>query len=96
MAVEHMVWIKFKDGVNESRKAEHLDGLRALQGKIPGVIDVKVGENFTDRAKGFTHGLLVTLTDRAALEAYGPHPEHAAVAGPLKEDAELMAMDIEV
>ena len=53
------------------------------------------GKNFTDRANGFTHGLLVTLKDKAALEAYGPHPEHVAVAKPLKEDADLMAMDFE-
>lgn len=96
MAVEHMVWIRFHEGVAAGRIAEHLAGLAGLKGKVPGVIDVKVGENFTDRADGCTHGLLVTLEDRAALEAYGPHPEHAKVAGPLKEDADLLAMDIEV
>ncbi len=96
MAVEHMVWIKFHEGVSDRRIAEHLAALAGLKGRVPGVIDVKVGANFTDRANGCTHGLLVTLEDRAALEAYGPHPEHAKVAGPLKDDAELLALDIEV
>lgn len=96
MAVEHMVWIKFHEGVSGARIDEHMAGLLGLKGKIPGVIDVKVGANFTDRAKGFTHGLMVKLSDRAALAAYGPHPAHQAVAKPLSADAELMAMDIEV
>ncbi|MCC6581305.1 MAG: Dabb family protein [Phycisphaeraceae bacterium] len=93
--VEHMVWIRFKAGVSDARQEEHLAGLRSLAGKIPGVISVKAGKNFTDRSGGYTHGLLVTLTDRRALETYLPHPEHVKVAGPLKQDADLLAMDIE-
>lgn len=96
MAVAHMVWMKFGDGVAAERVADHLEALRGLKGRIPGVVDVRVGTNFTDRAGGFTHGLLVMLADRDALHAYLPHPEHVKVAGPLREDAELMAMDIEV
>ena len=82
--------------MSEARINQHLQGLWGLNGKVPGVLDVKVGKNMTDRAKGFTHGLLVTLRDTAALARYGPHPEHQAVAQPLMADAELMAMDIEV
>jgi len=95
MAVEHMVWIKFHEGVGPERVAEHLSNLRGLEGTVPGVLRLKVGENFTDRARGFTHGLLVTLEDRDALRGYAEHPAHVAVAKPLKADAELMAMDIE-
>ncbi len=93
--VYHMVWIRFHAGVSDDRRGHHLAGLLSLKGRIEGVRDVVVGENFTDRANGFTHGMLVTLEDRAALEGYGPHPEHVAVAGPLKGDAELLAMDVE-
>lgn len=96
MAVEHMVWIRFREGVGAERIAGHLAGLAGLKGKVPGIVDLRVGENFTDRANGCTHGLLVTFEDRAALEAYGPHPEHKKVSGPLREDAELFVMDIEV
>ncbi|MFA9477890.1 Dabb family protein [Phycisphaerales bacterium AB-hyl4] len=95
MAVEHMVWIKFNDDVSEARKREHLDGLRSLKGKVPGIEKLAVGENFTDRSGGFTHGLLVTLTSRDALKVYADHPEHVAVAGPLKADAELRALDFD-
>ena len=95
MAVQHMVWIKFNEGVSEQRKQEHLDGLAGLTDKVPGIVSLHVGENFTDRSGGYTHGLLVTLTDRQALEVYAPHPEHVKVAGPLKADASLLAMDIQ-
>ena len=95
MAVEHMVWIRFHDDISDERRQAHLDGLRGLARHVPGIERVVVGENFTDRAQGFTHGLLVRLTDRQALATYQDHPAHVAVAAPLKEDADLMAMDIE-
>lgn len=95
MPVQHMVWIKFREDITEERKQVHLDGLNALKDKIPGILHLSVGTNFTDRAQGFTHGLLITLESKAALEVYASHPEHVAVAGPLREDAVLMAMDFE-
>ena len=95
MPVQHMVWIKFHEQVTDARKAEHLAGLESLVEKIPGILHLSVGKNFTDRAQGFTHGLLVTLESKQALEIYAPHPEHVAVAGPLREDTVLMAMDYE-
>lgn len=93
--VEHMVWIKFRPGVTPARIQEHLTGLAGLRRTVPGVQAIRVGPNFTDRANGFTHGLLVTLADRQDLQTYLAHPEHVRVAGPLRQDAELMAMDIE-
>jgi hypothetical protein len=93
--VEHMVWIKFNEGVSGQRKAEHLDALRALKGRIAGIAALKAGENFSPRSQGFTHGLSVTFESREALEVYARHPDHAAAAGPLRQDAELAVMDFE-
>ena len=94
MPLEHMVWIKFKPGVTAERQQQHLDGLRSLTGTVPGIRHLAVGANITDRAMGYTHGLLVRLDDAAALKVYADHPEHVKVAKPLREDAELLAMDI--
>lgn len=94
MPLEHMVWIKFKDGVSEDRKAHHLQGLASLKGKVPPVRHLAVGENVTERAMGYTHGLLVTLDDAGALKEYLDHPEHLRVATPLRAEADLLAMDI--
>lgn len=96
MAVEHMVWIRFREGVSEQRQREHLDNLRMLKEHVPQVRELKVGTNFTDRAAGFTHGLIVTVDDQPSLQGYLEHPEHVKVAEPLKREADLMAMDIEV
>lgn len=95
MAIEHMVWIKFNDGVSGQRIADHLSNLASLRDKVPCVVELTVGENFTDRAGGFTHGLYVRVGSRDDLAAYLEHPDHVAAAGPLKADAELRAMDIE-
>lgn len=95
MSVYHMVWIKFHDGVSDERISEHLENLRSMPEKIDNIWDVRVGPNFTDRARGFTHGLIVTVGNREALTEYLEHPHHVAIATPLKADAELMAMDFE-
>ncbi|MCH2376676.1 MAG: Dabb family protein [Planctomycetes bacterium] len=96
MAVQHMVWAKFNDGVGPERIAEHIAKVKTLADEIDFVQKVEVGENFTDRSKGFNVGLIVTLPDRESLPTYLEHPYHVEVATPLKADAELMALDIEV
>ena len=96
MAVEHQVWFKFRPEISEERIAHHVAGLSALEGKIAGITALKVGMNFTDRSQGHQLGLAVTFTDQAALEAYGPHAEHQAVAKPLAADCDsVMAVDFE-
>lgn len=96
MPVEHMVWFKFKPGVDQARIDEHARNLLALRDTVPGVVDLCVGENFTDRAAGHTFGLLVTLDNRTSLENYLVDDLHVAVAGPLKEDCEsVLAFDFE-
>jgi hypothetical protein len=72
--------------------------LLALKDKIPGVLELTCGQNFTDRGKGFTHGLVVRFEDRAALDTYAPHPEHQRVVqnyiNPIRAD--VLAFDYEV
>jgi Stress responsive A/B Barrel Domain len=69
--------------------------LRSLRLEVPGVANLTVGANFTDRAHGCTHGLVVELRDRQALAEYAAHPRHVEVAAALRRDAELWALDYE-
>jgi hypothetical protein len=95
VSVFHIVWIKFNPEVPDERIAEHIAALNTLQDSVPGITGLSVGANFTDRAEGYTHGVIVELENKAALDVYATHPGHVAVAGPLKDDAHLLVMDYE-
>ena len=94
--VEHMVWIRFKESVTAERALRHIEALNSLMEYVPVIQSIRAGANFTDRARGFTHGLIVTLASREDLPRYLDHPRHVEVAKALREDAaELAAMDID-
>ena len=95
MTINHMVWVKFKPNLTQAEIDKHLSDLQNLKQKIPGIIDFSLGENFTDRAQGFTHGISVILSDKEALQNYAIHTDHVVVAKALINDAEVMALDYE-
>ncbi len=76
MTVEHLVLIEPNEGVSDETAQEVMDGISALKGKIPGVLEVKIGKNFSDRAPHIKYAATITLADKAALAGYGPHPAH--------------------
>ncbi len=95
--VEHIVLFKWRAETTPEQIAQAVEGLKGLKESVPNVLDLSVGENFCDRAKGFTHGLVVRFPDKAALEVYGPHPAHQHVVqtfiNPIRED--ILALDYE-
>jgi Stress responsive A/B Barrel Domain len=93
----HIAWMRFKDGVTDAQIERHLAACRKLPGKVPVMIDLQCGPNFTHRAAGYTHGIVVTLPSPDSISAYLEHPEHVKVVEPLREDvADLLVMDIQV
>ena len=96
--IEHIVLFQWKPEATPEAIDAALEAVRALKEQIPGIIELTCGTNFSDRAKGYTHGIYVRFTDRAALEAYGPHPIHQEVVQnhivPIR--AEILAVDYEV
>lgn len=95
--VEHIVLFRWTGEASREAIDRALAELRGLKGKIAGVVDVSCGANFSERAKDYTHGLVVRLADGAALEAYYPHPEHQRVlhdfVNPIRAD--ILALDYE-
>jgi len=77
--VEHILLLRWTVEASQEEIETALAELRGLKGKIAGIIDLSCGANFSARAKGYTHGLVMRFTDRAALEAYYPHPDHQRV-----------------
>lgn len=81
--VKHVILWQLKDelsGIEMDRvKADIKEGLEALQGKIPGLVDIKV--NITGLSSSNADLMLdSTFEDAAALKGYAVHPEHVAVA----------------
>lgn len=83
--VDHIVLFTVREGVSREDADDLLRSLGALKSSVPGVVDLSVGENFSERAGGYTHGLFVRLRDRDALQGYMEHPDHRAVVGKLEE-----------
>ena len=96
--VEHLVMFKFVDGTDETQLEAVTEGLRSLRTKVPGILELTAGRNFTQRARGYHLGLLVRLRDREALAGYGTHPEHLRVVETLIKPHldELIVLDYEV
>ncbi len=96
MSIKHIAWIRFKNDVTEEQIESHLKACRGLVDSVPEIESYECGKNFTDRAGGFTHGMIVTVADMTAFEGYMQHPAHIAVASPLVDDLEeIQVMDFE-
>jgi len=92
----HTVWIKIKQNAAQEAVQKVLDNYTMLRA-VPGVVDVKMGKNVTDRAKGFQLGLIVTFEKQSDLPIYIEHQIHKDFVK-LHLDAvreETMAMDFE-
>ncbi|MEC4806774.1 MAG: Dabb family protein [Jaaginema sp. PMC 1079.18] len=96
--IEHIVLFQWQETATPEQIEAVITGLKGLKNQIPGIIDLSCGKNFCDRAQGFEYGLVVRFRDRAALEAYQPHPEHQKVVQNLIKPilAGILAVDYEI
>lgn len=75
----HIVSFKYRADVPEEIRRDHRDRLAGLR-SLDGVVDLKVGADVVRSPRSFDTGLVVTFTDRAALDAYAVDPRHVPVA----------------
>ncbi len=81
--VKHVILWTLKEEFSPEEKtkikAGIKEGLEALQGKIPGLIDIKV---YTEGLPSSNADLMLdsSFEDEASLKGYAVHPEHVAVA----------------
>jgi len=96
--IEHILLLRWKEEASQEVIDKAMAELRALKDKTPGIVDVSCGVNFSDRAKGYRHGMVMRFTDRPALEAYYPHPEHQRVVqkfiGPIRADTLILDYEL--
>ena len=88
----HIFGFRWKENATGADKERAATEIRAFEGKIPGLIDVAVGENLSPRGQWYTFAGLMRFTDRAACDAYSTHPSHLALLAwlvPLIDPVEL-------
>ena len=70
--------------------------IRKLQGQIPGLLETYVGENISPRGQDYQLGGVMKFSDKAALDAYGPHPVHRKLVSWLMPLIQPIEVDFEV
>ena len=81
--VKHIILWNLKDEYSPERKAqikvEIKEAIESLQGKVPGLVDIKVQ---IGRLASSSADLMLdaTLESEEALKGYAVHPEHVKVA----------------
>ncbi len=82
--VKHIILWTLKDEYNEEEKLNIKKGIKehieALNGKIPGLIDIKI--HYEGRLASSNAEVMLdsTLESEEALKGYAIHPEHVEVA----------------
>lgn len=74
--VVHTVLFQFKADASAEQVARLLNNISRLNKTIPGILQVSCGQNFSERSKGYTHGVVMTFANEAALKSFYVHPEH--------------------
>ncbi|MCL2556027.1 MAG: Dabb family protein [Firmicutes bacterium] len=74
--VKHIVLFKLKD---QKDRQKGINALNSMRGKIEGLMDIEVGEDFLSSERSYDLALICTLKDRQALDAYQTHPAHQPV-----------------
>lgn len=96
--IDHIVLVKFGESTTHEQLQEVVDRFKALRKHLTGIVDIQAGINFSEKNKGYQVVLSIRFEDRAALEAYGPNPEHQAVAAYIREVGRVdsIIVDIEI
>jgi len=74
--IKHIVMWKLR---NKADAEIIKDNLEALVGKIPGLLKLEIGIDFSNKEQSADIVLYSELEDREALSAYQAHPKHQAV-----------------
>ncbi|ACK65527.1 Stress responsive alpha-beta barrel domain protein [Rippkaea orientalis PCC 8801] len=96
--IVHIVLFKWQEGTSSETLESVVKSLEALKDKIPEILEISCGQNFSERAKGFEHGLMVKFSDRTALTTYASHPAHLEVVNNLIRPilVDIIALDYEI
>lgn len=81
--IKHILLFRIKDGVEGRSKTESIAQaktmLENLHGKIPGLLKIEVGTDFSSSPDSADMVLYSEFESRETLNLYATHPEHQAV-----------------
>ena len=81
--VKHIVFWRLKPEAHGQTAAENARAIKqkleGLRGRIPGMVKIEVGLDFSRTDASCDLALYSEFESRAALDAYQSHPEHKAV-----------------
>ena len=87
--IRHIVFWKLRDDVTGQARTDVLrqikDGFEAMQGQIPGLLQIQIGIPFSDGAESADVALYSEFESRAALDGYATHPLHQAMVTIVRE-----------
>ncbi|MBN1279738.1 MAG: Dabb family protein [Chlorobium sp.] len=99
--VKHIVMWRLKESAHGYDRAENArlfkEKLERLAGRIPGLLSIEAGIDFSCSPASYDVVLNSLFSDRSALDAYQVHPEHEAVKAFIAgASAERAVVDYEV
>ncbi len=93
--IDHLVFLATREDASPEAIEDLIASLRSLKEAVPGVVDLSVGENFSPRSGGYTHGLFVRFETADDLQGYIAHPDHQAVVEKLDRLTTRIVVDYE-
>jgi antibiotic biosynthesis monooxygenase (ABM) superfamily enzyme len=93
--IDHLVFLAARDDASPEDIEDLVASIQSLKDTVPGVVDLSVGENFSPRSGGYTHGLFVRFETPEDLQGYMKHPDHQAVVEKLDRLTTRIVVDYE-
>lgn len=75
----HIVIWKYREGITQEERNEHVALLRRLPSVIPNITSFNVGFDILNLPRSYDTGLVAVFPNREALDEYTVHPEHIKV-----------------
>ncbi len=93
--IDHLVFLVAREDASPEDIEDLISSIRGLKDTVPGVVDLTVGQNFSERSGGYTHGIFVRFESREDLQGYMKHPDHLAVVEKLDALTTRIVVDYE-
>jgi hypothetical protein len=93
--IDHLVFLAAREDASPQDIEDLISSITSLKDSVPGVVDLTVGKNFSERSGGYTHGIFVRFESVEDLQGYMKHPDHLAVVEKLDRLTDRIVVDYE-